>query len=124
MLPSADAILMKAECLCETEAYEEAITYLNKTRVRAGLNPWVDATPENLREEIRKERARELFGEFQRKFDLVRWGVFYDLVKETTSYKPIINAIQPCHRYYPIPDSEVAKSKYILDNKEYEQYGF
>ena len=49
---------------------------------------------------------------------------FYDKVLETTDYAPVKKAIQPCHRYYPIPDSEVAKSKYILDNKEYEQYGF
>lgn len=120
----ADAILMKAECLCETEAYEEAITYLNKTRVRAGLNPWVDTTPENLREEIRKERARELFGEFQRKFDLVRWGIYYETVSAKSDYSSLKKNLKPCHRYYPIPDTEVAKSKNVLDNEEYEQYGF
>ena len=92
--------------------------------MRAGLVEYTDQTPENIMGEIMIERGKELFGEFQRKFDLVRWGVFYDTVKETTSYKPIVNALQPCHRYYPIPDSEVARSKYILDNKEYEQYGF
>lgn len=120
----ADAILMKAECLCEKGEYQEALKYLNMTRMRAGLTEFSDTTPANLKGEIMIERGKELFGEFQRKFDLVRWGVFYETVKETTSYKPIINAIQPCHRYYPIPDSEVAKSKYILDNKEYEEYGF
>lgn len=120
----ADAMLMKAECLCGKGDYEGALKYLNKTRVRAGLTEFVDQTPANLMGEIMIERGKELFGEFQRKYDLVRWGVFYETVKETTSYKPIINAIQPCHRYYPIPDSEVAKSKYVLDNKEYEEYGF
>ena len=120
----ADAILMKAECLCAKGDYEEALKYLNKTRERAGLTKFTDQTPENLMGEIMLERGKELFGEFQRKFDLVRWGVFYDLVKETTSYKPIINAIKPCHRYYPIPDSEVARSKYVLDNIEYEEYGY
>lgn len=120
----ADAMLMKAECLHAVEDYKGALTYLNKTRMRAGLVEYTDQTPDNIMTEIMIERGKELFGEFQRKFDLVRWGVFYDTVLETTSYKPIINAIQPCHRYYPIPDSEVARSKYILDNKEYEQYGF
>ena len=120
----ADVMLMKAECLCQKGDYQNALKYLNKTRMRAGLTEFTDQTPANLMGEIMIERGKELFGEFQRKFDLVRWGVFYETVKETTSYKPIINAIQPCHRYYPIPDSEVAKSKYILDNKEYEQYGF
>ena len=120
----ADAILMKAECLYEKKDYQNALIYLNKTRMRAGLAEFKDATPENLIEELRIERARELFGEFQRKFDLVRWGIFYDTVMETTDYKPIKNALKPCHRYYPIPDSEVAKSKYVLDNNEYEEYGF
>ena len=120
----ADAILMKAECLHAKEDYANALVYLNKTRTRAGLTALTDETPETLLEEIKIERAKELFGEFQRKFDLVRWGDFYDKVIETTDYAPVKKAIQPCHRYYPIPDSEVAKSKYILDNKEYEQYGF
>ena len=114
----ADAMLMKAECLHAKGDYSNALAYLNKTRIRAGLGASIDETPENLIEEIKIERAKELFGEFQRKFDLVRWGVFYDLVKETTDYAPVRKAILPCHRYYPIPDSEVAKSKYILDNKE------
>ena len=120
----ADAILMKAECLHAKGDYANALVYLNKTRTRAGLTALTDETPETLLEEIKIERAKELFGEFQRKFDLVRWGDFYDKVIETTDYAPVKKAIQPCHRYYPIPDSEVAKSKYILDNKEYEQYGF
>ena len=120
----ADAILMKAECLHAKEDYPNSLLYLNKTRTRAGLDPLMDETPSVLMEEIMIERAKELFGEFQRKYDLVRWGVFYELVLETTDYAPVRNAIKPCHRYYPIPDSEVAKSKYILDNKEYEEYGF
>lgn len=124
MFRYADAILMKAECLCETGDYEGAITYLNKTRVRAGLNPWVDTTPSKLRDEIRAERARELFGEFQRKFDLVRWNIYYETVSKKSDYKTLKNYLKPCHRYYPIPDTEIAKSKYILDNDEYERYGF
>lgn len=119
----ADAILMKAECLHAKQDYANALVYLNKTRTRAGLTPFTDETPENVLAEIKIERGKELFGEFQRKFDLVRWGDFYEHVKETTSYKVIKTNIKPCHEYYPIPDSEVAKSKYILDNKEYEKYG-
>ena len=115
---------MKAECLFEKQDYDNALKYLNMTRMRAGMAEFKDATPANLRDEIRAERAKELFGEFQRKFDLVRWGIFYDTVMEATDYKPIKNALKPCHRYYPIPDSEVAKSKYVLDNNEYEKYGF
>lgn len=120
----ADAILMKAECLYEKQEYQEALKYLNMTRVRATLPPCEDATPENLIEEIRAERGKELFGEFQRKFDLVRWGIFYETVRDKNDYTSLQNNLLPCHRYYPIPDTEVAKSKYILDNKEYEKYGY
>ena len=120
----ADAILMKAECLHAKNDYTNALKYLNMTRTRAGLISLTDETPEKVLEEIKLERAKELFGEFQRKFDLVRWGELVDKVKGNTDYAPVRNAIKPCHEYYPIPDSEVAKSKYILDNKEYEKYGF
>ena len=120
----ADAILMKAECLHAKNDFANALVYLNKTRTRAGLTAFTDESPQGIIDEIMIERAKELFGEFQRKFDLVRWGVFSDKVKETIDYAPVRKAILPCHRYYPIPDSEVAKSKYILDNKEYEEYGF
>ena len=71
-----------------------------------------------------KERARELFGEFQRKFDLVRWGIYYETVSAKSDYSSLKKNLKPCHRYYPIPDTEVAKSKNVLDNEEYEQYGF
>ena len=119
----ADAMLMKAECLYAKGDYPGAVVYLNKTRTRAGLSPFSDTTPERVISEIRLERGKELFGEFQRKFDLVRWGIFVETVTATTDYTSIKKAIKPCHIYYPIPDSEVAKSKYILDNKEYEKYG-
>lgn len=119
----ADAILMKAECLCEMQEYAEALKYLNMTRVRAKIGEFTDTDPDNLMAEIRTERARELFGEFQRKFDLVRWGIFYEAVKANTDHNTVKADLLPCHRYYPIPDSEVAKCK-NLNNDEYEKYGF
>jgi hypothetical protein len=57
------------------------ITYLNKIRTRGGL-PNFEAVPETaakigdkdlMREEIRKERAVELWGEEHRYFDVKRW---------------------------------------------------
>lgn len=119
----ADAILMKAECLHETGRYEESVEYLNMTRTRAGLKPYVYRSPARLQDEIRNERARELFGEFQRKYDLVRWGIWYQSVLDYSDYTYLLNNIKPCHEYYPIPDTEVVYSKYNLDNKEYAKYG-
>jgi hypothetical protein len=101
----------------------EAVEYLNKTRVRAGLSEYVYRSHVRLQDEIRNERARELFGEFHRKFDLVRWGIWYEETLANSDYQALKDNILPCHRYYPIPEQEVIKSKNALDNKEYEKYG-
>jgi hypothetical protein len=124
----SDAILMLAECYCETGDNETAVKYLNMTRTRAGLQPYTFRTVPRLQEEIRNERARELFGDMQRKFDLVRWGIWYELTTAYSDYKYLQkdNAdtmIKPCHRFYPIPDIQVTYSKGNLDNKEYNAYG-
>lgn len=124
----ADAVLMIAECYCGKGEYETAVRYLDMTRVRAGIGNYTYRTPARLEEEIRNERARELFGEFQRKFDLVRWGIWYEATTANSDYAYLqLNTeqslIKPCHRYYPIPDTEVAYSRYNLDNKEYAMYG-
>ena len=102
---------------------QESVNYLDMTRTRAGLAGYTLRTQVRLREEIRNERARELFGEFQRKYDLVRWGIWFDAVTDYSDYSSLVNNMKPCHRYYPIPDTQVVYSKYNLDNKEYAQYG-
>lgn len=119
----ADVLLMKAEALLRSGQYESACRYLNVTRVRAGLDPLtyasVGSEPEALMEEIRMERAKELVGEFHRKYDLVRWGIWYE---RTTAYNEgsyLKEYIRPYHRYWPIPADQVAYSGYALDNNEY-----
>lgn len=121
----ADALLMKAECLCEKDDpdYNESIRYLNMTKERAGIALYGPFdTVEGLREEIRNERARELAGEFQRKFDLVRWGIWYEQTKKYNIFSALLGNIKPCHEYYPIPDDEVRASGGALDNEEYNKY--
>ena len=124
----SDAVLMMAECYCELGDYETAVYYLDKTRTRAGMANYTFRTAARLTDEIRNERARELFGDMQRKFDLVRWGVWYDQTTAYSDYKYLQEGnadqmIRPCHRFYPIPDIQVTYSKGNLDNKEYNYYG-
>lgn len=119
----ADAVLMLSECWCALGDNDKAIAYLNKVRARAGTGGYVFRTQARLVDEIRSERARELFGEFQRKFDLVRWGIWYDAVQDNSDHTPMKENAKPCHEYYPIPDKEVTYSKYNLDNNEYRKYG-
>lgn len=121
----ADALLMKAEALAQLGEGEQACKYLNITRTRAGLAPLTYAgmmgSEDALMEEIRRERAKELFGEFTRKFDLVRWGIWYERTKEYNNSKYLQDNIRPCHRYWPIPADQVSYSGGALDNSEYAQ---
>lgn len=118
----ADAILLMAECYNELGQDDKAVEYLNMTRTRAGIGEYTYRTSARLQDEIRNERARELFGEFQRKFDLVRWGIWYQATLDYTDYAALKTNILPCHEYYPIPDVQVGLN-HNLDNKEYEKYG-
>lgn len=121
----ADAVLMIAECYCMMqESSEKAMEYLNKVKSRAGIDPYTTfRTWDRLMDEIMAERARELLGEFQRKFDLVRWGNWYQRTYTFTESTAIKENILPCHEYYPIPDTEVVYSGYALDNKAYAACG-
>lgn len=112
ILRYADAVLMMAEVKCMQGDYDTALDYLNKVRARAAVDPFSGySDEESVMKLIRDERARELAGECHRKYDLVRWGIWYT---ETLRYAPsgtkeyIQANIQPCHEYYPIPDTECA----------------
>lgn len=118
----ADAVLMLAEACNEKGEYDRAIEYLNKVKRRAGISEYgTFTTKDKLLDEIQMERGRELLGEFHRKFDLVRWGIWFKRTYEFSDYTRLKDNIRPCHEYYPIPDTEVALSGGALDNKAYEQ---
>lgn len=119
----ADAVLMLAETYNELAMRDSATFWLNKVKTRAGISAYPGfSSRESCLEEIQKERARELLGEWQRKFDLVRWGIWYKQTFNNNDYQTLHDNILPCHRYYPIPDSEIGLSGGALDNREYEQY--
>lgn len=118
----ADALLLLAEAWCEKGDYSTSIDYLNMVRARAEIDPYSFVTPVKLRGEIRDERGRELFGEWGRKFDLVRWGIWYDQVVAYNLYSNVQTNIRPCHEYYPIPDFQCQRSDGVLSNPEYDKY--
>lgn len=119
----AGAVLGMAEAYLGLEQYDQACRYLNMTRTRAGLKAIsMDDMGGNkgvLMEEIRCEYARELLGEFTRKFDLVRWGIWYEKVLDCNANSTLLSHIQPYHRYWPIPAEQVAESGGNLHNDEY-----
>jgi len=118
----ADALLLMAEAYCELGNDAEAVRYLNMVKSRAGMKDYSFQTQVKLRGEIRDERARELFGEWGRKYDLVRWGIWYEQVLAFNTYSNVQANIRPCHEYYPIPSLQCEISGGILDNPEYKKY--
>ena len=121
----ADALLMMAECYANLQADPElCMKYLNLIRERAGVDHFTNFTGyEDFLVFLRAERARELGGEFMRKFDLVRWGIWYEQTYQYTHKDLLREKMLRCHRYYPIPDKQCALSGYILDNPEYKSEG-
>lgn len=70
----ADVLLMYAEALNENGKTNEALTYLNMVRVRAGLEGYSNLTQDVARDNIYLERRLELSFEGHRWFDLIRTG--------------------------------------------------
>lgn len=118
----AGALLNMAEAYFWLGDFDSCCKYLNIIRTRAGISKLSSSDfsgSDDLLEAVREECARELYGEFQRKFDLVRWGIWYERTCEYNNSVYIMDYIQPCHRYYPIPSDQVEYSDGALDNKEY-----
>ncbi|SDD01052.1 RagB/SusD family nutrient uptake outer membrane protein [Niabella drilacis] len=67
-----DIVLLRAEALYYLNDINNAMVYLNAVRTRRGLAEFKLQTGGNLLDAILKERQRELLGEGQRWFDLVR----------------------------------------------------
>ena len=123
MLDTVEAVFSRAE---ELEA-------IGRTDMKGGHSDEIQ-----FMQELQQESARELFGEFTRRHNLVRWGIWYDQVVNHSKYpsdtknvskggkdNDIIAYVKegPCREYYPIPDQQIVLSNYNLDNKEYAKYG-
>lgn len=70
----ADVLLMLAEAMNENGKTDQALTYLNQVRTRAGLTGYSGLTQAEARDSIALERRLELCFEGKRWFDLVRTG--------------------------------------------------
>ena len=114
---------MMAECWHQLGEDQKARDYLDVVRLRAGLPPVEVLTGPDLMDQIVCERAKELFGEYHRKWDLVRWGIWYERTMEYTGYAKLKEHMKPCHEYYPITDTQCALSNYKLDNPAYRNDG-
>ncbi|MBD3628524.1 RagB/SusD family nutrient uptake outer membrane protein [Cyclobacterium sp.] len=120
----ADALLMYAEALHGMNQPNEAITYINMVRERAGLNG-ITADQLDL-ERILHERRLELAFEGHRFFDLVRTGkaiekISYALMTPIV-YDTQIYTTEPIEEYQlllPIPVNEIEKDASLVQNPGY-----
>lgn len=68
----SDMYLLKAEAYASVNQPQDALTYLNYVRERAGIPEYKELDVKTLKKEILAERGRELFHEIKRFWDLRR----------------------------------------------------
>ena len=111
----SDVVLMAAEAACELNDLSTARKYLELVRARArgtNINILPEVTTDNqneLRDAIRHERRVELGMEYDRFYDLVRWGIAKEVLHAAgkTNY-------QDKHALLPLPQNEIDKSNGVL----------
>lgn len=133
ILHYSDVLLMIAEAENEINPEPTALAYecIDEVRNRAHITPLTGSnlTKEEFRDAVKKERAMELCFEGIRRWDLIRWGDFYqamnrmpaDYVSQPgwgTNYKYAANyyTVPVYYNYYPVPDQEMAVNKAIIKN--------
>lgn len=111
ILRYADVLLLLAEAENEVNG-PTALAYeaINAVRARAGLAAVSGLTKEAFRQKVRDERRFELYGEFQRRWDLIRWGTWLQTMN--AAGRPRV-AYQ---KLYPIAQEEIAGNKLIPVN--------
>lgn len=114
----ADLLLIYAEALNETGNSEEAMTYLNLVRKRSNAVqmttlPGKDA----MRSAIIEERAKELACEADRRWDLIRWGIYLDAMNAVMyDDAGVYKERSEKHLLFPIPQEEINSNEYINEN--------
>lgn len=113
----ADVLLMYAEAVNEAQG-PTADAYMGIDIVRERANASViprGLGKGELRQYIRDERLLELYAEGHRWFDLKRWDILEERIKEVKPYAQV----QARHQYFPIPQSEMDVNPNLVQNDGY-----
>lgn len=135
LLRYADVLLMLAEAENEVNEGPTALAYecINAVRTRAGITELSGLDYDGFKKELQDERGRELCFESLRKFDLVRWGIYYDRIKNvmgnlvendsrwgTGTYQlapsQYVKNTEEKHVFFPIPLKELSVNKLLEQN--------
>lgn len=136
ILRYSDVLLMFAEADLEDSGVvsQEAYDAVKAVRDRAGIQtrPISDYDAASFRQLVRNERGRELCFEALRKYDLIRWGVFTDAMKDYQRYggddrwsKATVTGyalnmcsfVKPQHIVMPIPAIELGVNTLLKQNE-------
>lgn len=134
VLRYADVLLMLAEAENEVAGTPTDLAYtaINEVRERAGIDKVENLSYATFQQEVRDERARELCFESLRKYDLIRWGIYYDAAHSklttatndkrwtTSSYykaaKDYAANTEERHQFLPIPMKELGVNLLLKQN--------
>lgn len=120
----ADVILILAEACNELGNSSEALDYLNKVRERSNATA-ASATGDGaldtqtkIRSAIIEERAKELACEADRRWDLIRWGIYLDAMNAIggSDDAGVLKTRQQRNLLFPIPAPELNTNKSITQN--------
>ena len=105
-----EAVLNYVEACIELGLDEEATTWLNKIRFRAGM-PAITLTGDALRQEYRNERRIEMAYEEQRYHDARRWMIAPQTLGRKTVYINVVGKLKP---------GQTASTPYVHDETKYD----
>ncbi|MFN8243552.1 MAG: RagB/SusD family nutrient uptake outer membrane protein [Ferruginibacter sp.] len=112
VLRYADVLLMAAEAANESGGSQsDILTWVNAVRNRAGLANVSYVDQATMRNVIKKERRAEFAMEYERFFDLVRWG-------DAVSVLGGLGYTNKC-RFYPLPNAAMNANPKLVQNPEW-----
>lgn len=115
----ADILLVYAEAENELGYGDEAMKYLNIIRKRSNATLMISYnSQQSLRSSILEERAKELACEGDRRWDLIRWGIYLDAMNAIGGYDDAgVNKNRTKRNLlYPIPTDEINANDSINEN--------
>lgn len=115
----ADVLLMLAESLNEVGKPEEALTYLNMVRSRAGLEDITVTNHDELLAVIKQERKWELAGEYSEYPDLQRWGDIEESLPNNEDAVLFGTVYSPKIELLPIPQNQLDANENLEQNPGY-----
>jgi hypothetical protein len=118
MLRYADVLLTYAEAANEVNGGPGSDAYgaLNKVRERSSEADTSGLNQQQFRSLVLEERGKEFYQENNRRFDLIRWGIFMQVMNQVGTMENVIKTRSKKNLLFPIPQAEINANKLIGGN--------